>query len=60
MPRIELTTKEAQALSEILESYLSDLRMEIAATENRDWRGMMKERESFIKDMLSRLTPTAT
>ncbi len=55
MPRIELTTEEAQTLSEILESYLSDLRMEIAATENRDWRGIMKEREIFIKEVLSRL-----
>ncbi len=55
MPRIELTTEEAQTLSEILESYLSDLRMEIAATENRDWRGIMKEREMFIKDVLGRL-----
>ncbi len=60
MTRIELTTEEAQTLSEILESYLSDLRMEIAATENRDWRVIMKERESFLKDMLSRLAPTAT
>ncbi len=55
MTRIELTPEEAQALSEILESYLSDLRMEIAATENRDWRGVMKERELFIKDVLGRL-----
>ncbi len=55
MTRIELTTEEAQTLSEILESYLSDLRMEIAATENRDWRGIMKEREIFIKDVLGRL-----
>ncbi len=58
MTRIELTKEEAQTLSEILESYLSDLRREIAATENRDWRGIMKERESFIKDMLSRLAAT--
>ncbi len=55
MTRIELTTEEAKTLSEILESYLSDLRMEIAATENRDWRGIMKERELFIKDVLGRL-----
>ncbi len=58
MTRIELTTEETQTLSEILESYLSDLRMEIAATENRDWRGAMKARESFIKDVLSRLAAT--
>ncbi len=58
MTRIEFTTEEAQTLSEILESYLSDLRMEIAATENRDWRGIMKERESFIKDLLGRLAAT--
>ncbi len=58
MPHIDLSPEEALSLSEILESYLSDLRMEIAATENRDWRGIMKEREAFIKDMLSRLAVT--
>ena len=60
MTRIELTTEEAQTLGEILESYLSDLRMEIAATENREWRGAMKERELFIKGMLSRLVAAGT
>ncbi len=60
MTRIELTVEEAGTLSEILESYLSDLRMEIAATENREWRVAMKEREFFVKKMLSRLAPAGT
>jgi hypothetical protein len=57
MTHIELNTEEVQSLSEVLESYLSDLRMVIAATENREWRGAMREREFFIKRVLSHLAP---
>lgn len=55
MAQIELTEHEAKTLSEALDSYLSDLRTEIVATENREWRAEMKERELLIKDILNRL-----
>ncbi len=55
MPRLELNDAEARNLSDILESYLSDLRMEIADTEKMEWRTAMKERELFIKDIISQL-----
>lgn len=55
MARIELTEHEAKTLSEVLDSYLADLRTEMVATENREWHAEMKERELFVKDILSRL-----
>ena len=55
MVRIELTDREAVMLSEILESYVSDLRAEIVRTEKKDWRVEMKDRESFCRSMIGRL-----
>lgn len=43
-------------LGEILESYLGDLRAEIANTDSADFREQLKLREAFIKDVLGRLT----
>lgn len=55
MIRIELTETETTMLTEILESYLSDLRGEIVRTEKMEWRTEMKDRESKIKEILQRL-----
>ena len=55
MAHLELTEHEAATLSEVLDSYLADLRTEMVATENREWRAEMKEREIFVKDILARL-----
>lgn len=56
MVRIELTDREAVILSEILESYVSDLRTEIVATENKEWRADMKDREEFGRNLIGRLS----
>lgn len=42
-------------LKKILESYVSDLRMEIANTDSLDWRKRMHEDEDRAKAMLARL-----
>lgn len=55
MVRLELTPEDAKALSEILSSYLSDLRMEIADTDQMDFREGLKKEETFIKELLGRL-----
>ncbi|MCZ7568083.1 MAG: hypothetical protein M5U01_05690 [Ardenticatenaceae bacterium] len=55
MVRIELTQDEARMLREILRNDLSDLRMEIAATERMEFRQSLKEIEVFLKDLLQRL-----
>ena len=55
MVKIELNSQEEDMLYMILESYLSDLRMEIANTDNMDFRENLKEREVFIKKLLNQL-----
>jgi hypothetical protein len=55
MVKLELTEQQAKTLSEILDTFLSDLRMEIADTERKAWRDKMKEEEDFIKDLIKRL-----
>lgn len=55
MIHIELTHQEADTLRQILESDLSDLRMEIAGTEQMDFREFLKGREALLKDLLVRL-----
>lgn len=52
---IELTVDEAATLSRVLTSYLSDLRMEVAATDRMEFRESLKEEEAFLKRLLDRL-----
>lgn len=40
---------------EVLESYLSDLRMEIADTDNKDFREELKTRKAALKKILDGL-----
>ncbi len=55
MIHIELTREEAQTLHRILQSDLSDLRMEIGGTEQKDFREFLKAREVFLKELLRRM-----
>jgi hypothetical protein len=55
MTRIELTEKEAAMLSEILESFLSDLKTERVHTDNRELHAEFIEREIFVGDLIKRL-----
>lgn len=55
MIQLDLTEEQAAMLRSILESYLSNLRMEIADTENKDLRDRLKEGEAFVKDLIERL-----
>jgi hypothetical protein len=48
MLQLDLSTKELAILEEVLESYLSDLRMEIANTDSMDFRDMLKERKAVV------------
>ncbi len=52
---IRLTPEEAEMLHKILASYLSDLRVEIAGTDLKDFRDALKHEETFIKELLHRL-----
>lgn len=55
MIRLDLTEQEAFNLVDILESALSDLVTEAAATENREFRAMLQERKAFIREIIGRL-----
>ena len=56
MVQLVLTAEEAALLGEILTSYLSDLRMEIADTDAMDFRQTLKQREVFLKKLLQALS----
>jgi hypothetical protein len=53
--QIQLSETEAVVLREILASYLSDLRMEIADTDSMDFREGLKKKEVFLKWLLHEL-----
>lgn len=55
MARIDLSDNEAETLKDILESYLSDLRAEIADTDSMDFREPLKEKEVFLNRLLNEL-----
>jgi hypothetical protein len=50
---LQLNADDVEHLRFILDSYLSDLRMEIADTERHEFREMLKRREGFIKKHLA-------
>ena len=60
MLQIRFTQEESAMLREILESYLSDLRMEISHTDLLDFREGLKKREVFLKSVLEKLGPVAS
>lgn len=55
MTRVELTEKESSLLAEVLEASLSELKTEIAHTDNREFRQGLKEKEAFLGNFLNRL-----
>lgn len=55
MVQITLTEVEANTLREVLDYYISDLRMEIAGTERMNLRETLKGKETFLKGLLEML-----
>lgn len=55
MLQLELTEQERAALTEVLNIFLSDLRLEITDTDRLDYRTRLKEQEQLIKRMLGKL-----
>ena len=60
MPTLNLTSEQAETLAEVLEDYVSDLRMEVANTDSQEFRDDLKKKELFLKDLLFRLGRTVT
>jgi hypothetical protein len=52
MIQIDLTPEEQSELRTALESYLSDLRMEISHTDSYDFRKELKERKAALEKVL--------
>lgn len=55
MPDLPLDTDEIAILTDVLESYLSDLRMEIADTDRLAFREKLKVRKAVILKALNAL-----
>jgi hypothetical protein len=56
--QIELTDQEAELLRNVLEEYVSDLRMEVSNTDNMDFREALKEKERILRGLVERLRKT--
>lgn len=55
MDKLHLTAQEENELLLILERYLPDLQLEIANTDNKEFRKELKSREAFMLDLIARL-----
>lgn len=55
MPKLNLTPNEEIQLLEVLERYYPELQRETADTDSKEFRKALKEREAFMKDLISRL-----
>ncbi len=58
MIQLDLNDSEKNLLIEALESYLSDLRYEIANTDSQDYREKLKEKKAALEKTLSALKQT--
>lgn len=56
---LNLTTEAQDILRETLESYISDLRMEVSNTDNYDFRQDLKHREAILKSIADQLRHAA-
>jgi len=56
MVHLDLTDEETTVLRSALESYLSDMRYEIADTDRMDYRNGLKERKAVLRKVADALT----
>ena len=55
MIRLELTPDEAATLRDVLADYASDLSMEIAGTDRKDFRDRLKDKKVVLWSVVERL-----
>ncbi len=55
MVRLELNQEERDVLRDTLESFLSDLRYEIANTDAQDYREQLKQRKAILERIVTTL-----
>jgi hypothetical protein len=56
MVHLELTPTDAEILRMALESYLSDLRMEIADTDSMDYREDLKAQKAVLRRVVEEIS----
>lgn len=57
MIQLDLTSEELGMLKAVLQSYISDLRMEIADTDSLDFRNQLKAKEQVLTKVMERIEP---
>lgn len=57
MIQLTFTEEEREVLFDILESDIAELRMEISDTHRKEYREMLKHRESLMKSIQRKLKP---
>ena len=55
MIQINLTQDEIQLLKNLLDTYLEDLRVEIHATDNMEYKEMLRSRKAILLKMMEAL-----
>ena len=55
MAQLDINAQEAETLREVLDFYLSELRMEIAGTDSMDFREQLKVKKNLLMDVVVRL-----
>jgi hypothetical protein len=55
MAAIDLTPKEVEMLRDIVARYLPDLRVELADTDDKEFRQFLQGRKDFMQDLIQRL-----
>lgn len=55
MIQINLTQDEIQLLKNLLDTYLEDLRVEIHATDNMEYKEMLRRRKAILLKMMEAL-----
>ncbi len=58
MIQLDLSDHERRTLLEMMQSVLSDLRMEIADTDRKDFRDMLKSRKAILRKLIEALSGT--
>jgi hypothetical protein len=57
---VELTQEESEAVRQALQSYLSDLRMEITDTDNPEYRRTLRAERAHLESAVAKLGGMAT
>lgn len=60
MIQLDLTDKDQKIITDVLENTLSELRMEIANTDRKAYRDMLKERKAVISRVLEAVRPAGS